>query len=182
MGGDILLSLDPQPKYCAIWIYIACSAWPSPFPFLDFDCPSGKERSLWSVSDVLYVIWRKAVIWLQMLSCSSLDPMNNSRLTSSGTGLYLEFLCGLILKSDCCDSSQLLMTFLRGKEKETQVLLEMRKELRNKMALRSYGDNQKYSGWLYMCLRSINERVWLQTQRKVFIWNLIPLFPVLEVI
>lgn len=144
MSGDFLLSTEPRQKHCPVGISVACSTWPSPFPFPGIGFPSGKVRSLWSVSDVLYVIWRKVVIWLQILSCSSLDRMNNSRPTSSGAGLYLEFLCGPILKPDCCDSSQLLMTCLRGKEKETQgVLLEMKKEWRNKTVLGSYGYRPK---------------------------------------
>lgn len=145
--GDLPLSLEPRWKCCAAWIYVACSSWStwsSPFPFPGLGFPSGKARSLWSASDVLYVIWRKVVIWLQMLSCSSLDCMNNSLPTSSRVGLYLEFLCGPILKPDCCGSSQTLMTFLRGKEKEIQgVLLEMKREWRDKTVLGNDGDRPK---------------------------------------
>ena len=172
------------------------SIWPGPFSSPGLGFHSGKVRSVWSISDVLYVIWRKVVIWLQMLSCSSLDCMNNSQPTSSTSssqgGLYLEFLCGPILKPDCCDSSQLLMTFWRGKEKETQgCLSEMKRGRRNKTVLGSYRNRPK-TQWVvaHVCMwYTLNKRLRLQIQRKSFMspsdtmtQNLYPPFPVLEAI
>ena len=172
------------------------STWPSPFPSPGLGFHSSKVRSVWSISDVLYVIWRKVAVWLQMLLCSSLDCMNNSQPTlstsSSQGGLYLEFLCGPILKPDYCDSSQLLMTFLIGKEKETQGgLSEMKKGRRNKTVLGSYRNRPK-TWWViaYVCMwYTLSKRLWLQIERKSFTspsdtmtQNLYLPFPVLEVI
>lgn len=128
-----------------------------------------------------YVIWRKAVMWLQMLSCSSLDCMNNSQPTSSTCiipgWIIFGILCGPILKPDCCDSSQLLVTFWRGKEKETQgCLSEMKKGRRNKTVLGSYRNRPK-TQWViaYVCMwYTLNQKTRCRYRGRVLCHHLIP--------
>lgn len=175
MGGDLLLSPEPWQKHGVVWIPIVGQLG----LVLSHPLALVSIQAKWDQCDLFqmcfYVIWRKVVMWLQMLLCSSLDCMNNSQPTSSTSssqgGLYLEFLCGPILKPDCCDSSQLLMTFWRGKEKETQgCLSEMKKGRRNKTVLGSYRNRPK-TQWViaYVCMwYTLNKRLWLQIQRKSF--------------
>lgn len=88
--------------------------------------PHLQVRPWWSVSDVWFIIWRQA-IWLQMLSMSSSDRMNNSWW--AWDWIIFGYLMLIILKPDGYDSPQPWVAFFKGEEHETQgFILKKRQE------------------------------------------------------